>query len=60
MRLKIGDILEHDNAGVSERFIVNRLTVTKGRLQVDAIEVDEARRRVRDLASLLELAGLEP
>ena len=59
MKIRIGDIVEATSGGVTERFIVNRQTVQKGRLQIDAIEVDEARRRVRDLRSLLESAGVD-
>lgn len=58
MKLRVGDVVEHGSP--VERFVVNRLTVTKGRLQIDAIEIDEARRRHRELGALLELAGVDP
>ena len=60
MRLRIGQVVEVPVDGVTVRFVINRITPGKGRLQIDAIEVDEARRRVRDLEALLELAGEEP
>lgn len=43
-----------------KQYVVNRLTETKGRLQIDAIEVEEAKRRVRDLQALLTKAGITP
>jgi hypothetical protein len=57
MKVRIGDVVTVGST--TEEFVVNRITPAKGRLQIDCIEVEEARRRVRDLKALLELAGIK-
>ena len=58
-RVYIGAVVEIPVDGVSQQYVINRITPQKGRLQIDCIEVDEARRRVRDLKALLDKAGLK-
>ena len=50
-------VIGHVISVAGKDYIVNRVTETKGRLQIDAIEVDEAWRRMRDLEALLTKAG---
>lgn len=52
--MRIGTVITHQQ----EKFIVNRITKHGTRLQVDAIAVDEAYRRRRDLDGLIRMAGV--
>lgn len=51
--LRVGSVVSQ--AGVD--YIVNRLTEKGGHLTIDAISVEEASRRARNLIGLLELSG---